>query len=386
MLRNRIIYAVLFISSSFLVYYRPNLFTSIFFHAMVYLLVFLLIHLFYSYRKITVRQKLRPVVVEHGHTSGYTCYVDNEGLLPTSIIIVRFLYDSDMFKDQLKPQTFSLRGYRNREFEYTLTFKYRGIYSVGIDRVEIADILSIFKVKIGNIKPEKVTVLPKVTELTNFDLTPRMESAIKAAYSTDDKDATSLTDVRKFENGDAIKHIHWKLSARHNELLVRNFERSSQSPTLMFLDTEGNDETFSRRIVLEDKLLEALVSIVHQRLCNNHRVEIVYHEYGLDSLQYMYKEEFKDFFARIANVVFDYKKDIISVMDEYFSDKFNKKDLKDKDVFIFTCNQHNFEENALIQHLLNNHCSVHIVFCTHNDKLKEVYRARAGIPSRHILL
>lgn len=346
---------------------------------MVYLLLFLLIHLFYSYRKITVNQRLVPAMVEHGHTSNYTCSFDNEGLLPTSIIIVRFLYENDMFKDQLKEQVFTLRGHRNKEFEYTLTFNYRGLYSVGIDTVEIADMLHIFKVKMRNIKSQKVTVLPKVTDLPKFDLTPRMESAIKAAYSKDDRDATSLTDVRKFENGDAIKHIHWKLSARHNELLVRNFERSSQSPALMFLDTEKNGESFAKNIIAEDKLLEALVSIVHQRLINNHRVEVVYSEESIAALQYMYKEDFKDFFTTIANVVFDYNKGISALIDEYFSNKFNKRELKDKDIFIFTCNEHDFEENALIRHLLANHCSVHIVFSTDNIKFRETYRSQAGI-------
>jgi len=379
MLRNRIIYAVLLVSSSLLVYYLPNLFTSIFFHAMVYLLLFLLIHLFYSYRKITVSQRLMPVFVEHGHTSNYTCYVDNEGFLPTSLIIVHFLYDTDMFKDQLYPQAFTLHGYQNKEFEYTLTFKYRGLYSVGIDSVEIADILNIFKLKIRNIKPEEVVVLPKVTELPNFDLSPRLESAIKAAYSTDGQDATSFTDVRKFEHGDAIKHIHWKLSARHNELLVRNLEKCTQNPILMFLDTAKNEDTFAKNIIAEDKLLESLVSIVNQRLSKNHRVEVIYNEHSLTALQYTYKDDFKDFFTTIAGVVLNYKKDINNILEEYFSDKFDKKDLNGRDIFIFTCNKHDFEESAVVRHLLSNHCSVNIVSCTYNHKRSGAYRTREGI-------
>ncbi len=379
MLRNRIIFSVLLISSSLLAYYLPNLFTSIFFHAMVYLLLFLLIHLFYSYKKIIISQELEPTVVEHGHTSYYSCYVDNEGFLPTSIIIVRFLYDEDMFKDQLNQQVFTLRGYQNKEFEYTLTFKYRGLYSVGIDTVEIADILNIFKIKIRNVKPKKITVLPKVTELPNFDLSPRLESTIKAAYSTGGKDATSFTDVRKYEHGDAIKRIHWKLSARHNELLVKNLEKSNQSPTMIFLDTEKSEESFAKNIIAEDKLLESLVSIVNQRLRKNHRVEVVYQEENLTELQYIYKDDFKYFFKTIASVTFDYKKDISVILDEYFDGKFDKKDLNGKDIFIFTCNKHDFEESAVIRHLLNNHCSLHIVYCSHDIKRSRVYRTRKGI-------
>ena len=50
------------------------------------------------------------------------------------------------------------------------------------------------------------------------------------------EDITSPEDVRAYREGDSMKRIHWKLSLRKRELLVRRFEVPAPPDTLILMD------------------------------------------------------------------------------------------------------------------------------------------------------
>ena len=379
MLKNRITFSVLLISSILLAYFNPNFISSVFFHSMVYIIVLSLVHLLYSYITIKISQNLELNIVEHGQSVRFKCQIYNEGFLPTSSIKINFLYNSNMFKGQLEPHFFALHGGKSKRFEYNLSCKYRGVYTVGVETLEIVDILNIFKVKVRNIEARNVTVLPKVSQLPNFTLEPKAESYMKSISSISAEGANSLVDVRKFEQGDQIKHIHWKLSARHNELLVRNLERSAQNSTLVFLDTSKGKYNFTKSIIVEDKLMEAMVSVVNQCLIQHHIIEVNYHNYYAISKTYSNKDAFTDFFIDVSKLSFSQSKSIKFILDDYFNVQHYNQNLWGKDVFLFTCHPELLENESTILKIMSSNCTIHIVSCSYNDNKSECYRASNGI-------
>jgi hypothetical protein len=48
--------------------------------------------------------------------------------------------------------------------------------------------------------------------------------------------------VREYRHGDNLKHIHWGASARHQELIVREFESYDQPAMLLILNCNQHDE------------------------------------------------------------------------------------------------------------------------------------------------
>ncbi|RIK09742.1 MAG: hypothetical protein DCC49_05445 [Acidobacteria bacterium] len=45
--------------------------------------------------------------------------------------------------------------------------------------------------------------------------------------------------IREYRHGDRIRHIHWRASARHDDLLVREFESEGHATLVVALDTQG---------------------------------------------------------------------------------------------------------------------------------------------------
>jgi uncharacterized protein (DUF58 family) len=47
--------------------------------------------------------------------------------------------------------------------------------------------------------------------------------------------------VREYRPGDPMRHVHWGLTARHGELMVREFEQERTPRLAIWLDTEPDD-------------------------------------------------------------------------------------------------------------------------------------------------
>ena len=77
----------------------------------------------------------------------------------------------------------------------------------------------------------ELLVLPQL-----FDIAPlRLSSGEMGteAMARASEDVTNPTDVRTYQPGDPMKKIHWKLSARKQEALVRRFEDPVQPDALV---------------------------------------------------------------------------------------------------------------------------------------------------------
>lgn len=77
---------------------------------------------------------------------------------------------------------------------------------------------------------------------------------------------TNPTDVRTYQPGDPMKKIHWKLSARKQEALVRRFEDPVQPDALVLLDcAEPPKQADSEEDAdLRDALIETAASVMVQ--------------------------------------------------------------------------------------------------------------------------
>ena len=79
-------------------------------------------------------------------------------------------------------------------------------------------------------QPKYITVYPKIIYLEKFRLKTDFMSEAQAMLNTRDEDMTTISDVRKYQYGDSLRRIHWKLTARTQELMVRS-SRAHPKPT-----------------------------------------------------------------------------------------------------------------------------------------------------------
>jgi uncharacterized protein (DUF58 family) len=125
----------------------------------------------------------------------------------------------------------------SREVSYQIRSDLRGKFVVGPTRVRIADVFGLVELTANFASTSTLTVTPKVVPLTPAGTT--------GSWSSDGDGRTRMTaaagddDVipRAYRNGDELRRVHWRSTARYGELMVRREEQRWQDRAVVILDS-----------------------------------------------------------------------------------------------------------------------------------------------------
>ena len=150
-----------------------------------------------------------------------------------------------------------------------------GVFSSGIRSCTIEDLLGIFQKKINPADTQcSLTVLPQIFNTEPLIMAPGDPGSEMMSRATEDLNAPS--DIRSYQPGDAMKKIHWKLSVRKGELMVRKFDEPVLQEVLILLDCSrppvlGHMEAEAD---LRDALLETAASLFSDQIKTEHTVRM----------------------------------------------------------------------------------------------------------------
>ena len=145
---------------------------------------------------------------------------------------------------------------RGREYRYAIRCAHRGVYEVGVSRVRVTDIFGLFSLS-RRVKgtTARVEVTPRLLTTPAMLVKPGDEGPQGRMRMTED--LASPSGVRAWQEGDSLKKVHWKLTARRRELMVRTFEESARPDFLILLDCAPVNAMKSHVRTIEDALGEA---------------------------------------------------------------------------------------------------------------------------------
>ncbi|MBQ4579942.1 MAG: DUF58 domain-containing protein [Clostridia bacterium] len=224
---------------------------------------------------LTFSADLTDQTVQRGEDVALAIRVTYRGIIPVAPLTV------DVAPGPDRPaQTIKLAGRPGKPHTLRITFHaaHVGVTSPGVERVVISDLLGMFTVeKVPANHGGELIVLPlpfDVGELTYAAGDSGTESMARAA-----EDITSPSDVRTYQQGDAMKKIHWKLSVRKQELLVRRFEAPVMPDALVLLDCSAPPKTADdqSQLDLRDALLETAASVMYQNIQTDHPAKLPIH-------------------------------------------------------------------------------------------------------------
>lgn len=201
--------------------------------------------------------------------------------------------------------TISLPPMRPREYRYTVACPHRGLCEVGVTSLRVTDVFGLFtlsrRLREGGFE---ATVLPRVNrEGEPLAIEPGENGPQARIRMTED--ASSPSGVRAWQEGDELKKVHWKLSMRRRELMVRTFEESARPDTLVLLDLSPVSATASQAATLEDVLCEAAGEAVFAQLRAGYPVRMPLHAQQPTELAAQFPAQFEAILNRLAFVPFD---------------------------------------------------------------------------------
>jgi len=141
----------------------------------------------------------------------------------------------------------------NKKISYITTCYKRGLHRLGPVSVVSQDALGFFKMKKSINAFSEILVYPSLFRIFAFPpLAKGSVSWMGVETAKISGDSHEFFGIREYQQGDAMSRIHWPSTARHNKLIVRQFERNAVQEATVVLDLKkGHDIGSGKETTLE---------------------------------------------------------------------------------------------------------------------------------------
>ena len=244
--------------------------------------LYALISAVWAARTLRLVGELDEHTVRRGEDVRLTLQVRHRGLLPIAPVRLELSAGPGLEGTEVL--------LRNRPGKLqTLVMPFRadhvGPWAPGVRAWTVEDLFGLFSIRREvSDDPFRILVLPNTFDTEPLTLSPGDPGTEALARATED--LSSPSDIREYQPGDPLKKIHWKLSLRKQELLVRKYDEPILQEVLILMDCSrppswGHPEAEAD---LRDALLETAASVfrdqvntdlqVHFPLFGSHPVEL----------------------------------------------------------------------------------------------------------------
>ncbi|MCR4780272.1 MAG: DUF58 domain-containing protein [Ruminiclostridium sp.] len=227
----------------------------------------------YTKRMLTASIEISADVLNRGESVTVSLVLNKAGVLPSSFIDAE-LYSSYHFSaDSEQRIRTSVFGSGKAYFSASYKAAFFGKGRVGISSVTVTDYLGLVSFRVDLPKTsETVKVYPDIPEVDRREGLARSLTDA-AAFDESEETTQSLYAIngtpgyehRKYEPGDSLKLINWKISAKRGELYVRRLEGASGAEQTFVLDKacSPNKEPLEARAE-EQLAVEGMLALMMQ--------------------------------------------------------------------------------------------------------------------------
>jgi|GEM_PF-576651 len=277
MLKNRITYGVVLIVLVLLIYLYEDSITYVAFYAVLALPVLSLALAVVSRRRFSVKERLTQGNIVKGEVVQYIFDVKNNSFLPYTSVRVRFKADSEAIMADFADQFFAIWPYKSHKVVFNVSAKYRGNYEIGVSNIILYDFLGLFRFRQKHSETFVLTVNPVVHDIPNLPLSTSGSGVESAKDLMAEEDYAIISDLRKYQPTDGYKKIHWKVSAKKNELVSKNYQHTKRNSTVLLLDNSFiKSNNWEEADALEDLMMEAYVSALSYCIKQQHTCSLYY--------------------------------------------------------------------------------------------------------------
>ncbi|MCL2377396.1 MAG: DUF58 domain-containing protein, partial [Defluviitaleaceae bacterium] len=275
---------------------------------------------FVSRRRFTVEERITQDNIIKGETVQYVFNVRNNSFLPYTSVRVRFKANSSAVTADFTDQFFAIWPYKNHELTFNLSAKYRGNYEIGVLNIMVYDFLGLFSFEQKHKHTFFLTVRPRVLDIMPLPLSKADSGTENVKNFTAEEDYALISDLRKYQPTDGYKKIHWKASAKRNELVSKNYQNTKRNSVALLVDNsliEAGIRGGDAAAAMEDLMMEAYVSALSYCIKSGYVSSLFFmgdeqHEGAIGNFEYLYtiasKINFGDAHSNFDAYIVNYSK------------------------------------------------------------------------------
>lgn len=302
-MKGKILYLLIWAATAYIgvLYYSPSLLGLSVLEFLLPLCSFLMLQ--YMGRKIKGKVYLPIGVAEKNQMVQVGIEVENTTRIPVSHMYISMTVENTFYRQK---ETIGFQGMtggkRTTRLLTGISSRQCGPLRVEIEQVRICDLFHLFQKKIQVEGMELLAVMPEVYQ-ASLALT---ESTKEFPVESDEydknrpgDDPSEVFQIREYRGGDRMQSIHWKLSARTDSLMVREYSFPIACAVVVFLDMEYQPRENYGYL---DEFIEAAVGISLGLLEAGSDHYIVWYDKNIQDLQRLEVKEKDDVFLLIERI------------------------------------------------------------------------------------
>ena len=184
--------------------------------------------------RLSCTRQLRPRRIPAGHEAEVRIRLSNISRLRT-----RLLLAEDSNAHTPTRQRFVLEGIEasgNRDLSYRVRMDQRGKYTIGPLQIRVADSFGLVAIGRSFTSKSTLVVTPEITPLPRVAIPGSRlgdgESGMRTVAAAGEDDIAP----RAYRDGDELRRVHWRSTARYGELMVRREEQQWHNRALLLID------------------------------------------------------------------------------------------------------------------------------------------------------
>lgn len=187
--------------------------------------------------KISIRIAVSEQWIKKNTETFFTFYFKNNSFIPVLNCMIKFKIENRFYPND-DENLLSLTVPANGEYSCKLPIKpiYCGMVNISVSSIEIRDFLNIFSFKkqLSNVS-YYFCVLPEKTDSV-FSLSPSELYSEDSLIQVKNVNGTQIDGIRNYNYGDRLRNIHWKLSAKHNDFLVKEYSDNNEETAILLIE------------------------------------------------------------------------------------------------------------------------------------------------------
>lgn len=197
----------------------------------------------YLKRVLTVGFLSEKLSAEKKTNSICRILVKNKGIMAAGRFQVRIRFGYRYGKKKYRVRMFGLAGgYGENQLSFEIYTPYCGLLELELERVRFYDYLSLFSVGKKQKEKMQLLVLPQEQPLSMVHDWPEWSKTMPFQEDwirIDGNEQMEIRQLREYQQGDDTRRIHWKQSARMQQLWVKELERETDFGIDFFLELAG---------------------------------------------------------------------------------------------------------------------------------------------------
>lgn len=192
---------------------------------------------------VTLKQKRETAI--RGGMDEYCVHIENKTIVPVSAVKVQVAYQYDHYpQPYLLEHTVSVDSMERKELKGKVRLQHTGMLTIHLSHSYLYDPLRLFCIPLKQTAEQKIMVMPVLAEPDYYAIYAAYDNLPDSSeYSAKraGEDASEIFDVREYQSGDALNRIHWKLSAKEDTLVVKEFSQPLCRSNCILLELNGSD-------------------------------------------------------------------------------------------------------------------------------------------------